>query len=164
MFQCTGKHFVVILFAHCTLHWMCGILHVLLYFFNPLPSISLTLFLHTFPSLLLWCNQSLRSGSSSDQGNAADSAKTPTQPSHSDIEDVGRRKRPALTPSQPPRVTKHHHSLTPSQGKESWRDVLGEPPSMGSTRVRMCMCQVVCVHHLSGSSLYFSHMFMHICE
>ena len=45
-----------------------------------------------------------------------------------------------VTPSHPPTVTKHRRTLTSSQRmqllqRETWRDVLGPPPSQGSTKV-----------------------------
>lgn len=54
------------------------------------------------------------------------------------LEDLGH-KAPSLTTSlgHTPRVTKHARTLTSSQqlgARESWRDVLGPPPHMGSTR------------------------------
>ena len=75
-----------------------------------------------------------------DEPRTTNSQKRTLDEDSPDLEDLGR-KVPSLTPSlgRPPLVTKHARTLTPSQqlgARESWRDVLGAPPRMGSTRVR----------------------------
>lgn len=54
-----------------------------------------------------------------------------------DLEDLGKASAPPH--SHPPSVTKHRRTLTSSQRqllqKETWRDVLGPLPTMGTTKV-----------------------------
>lgn len=55
-----------------------------------------------------------------------------------DVEDIGSHQNKRPPSSQTPAVTKHttlKSSWLGNQGRQSWREVLGPPPSRGSTRV-----------------------------
>ena len=58
----------------------------------------------------------------------------------------------AVSPSPPPIVTKHRRTLTSSQRvqllqRETWRDVLGPPPSMGTSKVLPPSVSSLCTYH-----------------
>ena len=58
----------------------------------------------------------------------------------------------AVSPSHPPIVTKHRRTLTSSQRvqllqRETWRDVLGPPPSMGTSKVLPPSDSSLCMYH-----------------
>lgn len=60
-----------------------------------------------------------------------------------DLEDLGKPSSGAA-PSHPPSVTKHRRTLTSSQRqllrRETWRDVLGPPPTIGTSKV---LCHLI---------------------
>lgn len=62
-----------------------------------------------------------------------------------DLEDIGKASS-ALPHSHPPSVTKHRRTLTSSQRqllqRETWRDVLGPLPAMGTTKVLHQYCSL----------------------
>lgn len=68
-----------------------------------------------------------------------------------DVEDIAGHQNKRLAPSQTPTVTKHSSTWLGSR-QGSWREVLGPPPSMGTTHVRTKLSII----------LWYTHIYVHV--